>query len=151
MHKFIFATLWVVFAFVFFCGTPKGGSKRKKKKSSVAVLSQPLKGEYRIVSINMGERLDSLKENQAFLGFDTAGLLYGNTGCNNFTGNYRQTGDSLSIEVLGMTKMYCRGEAGKTEYRFNEMSPQIKKVRKLNATDYLLSGDMGEIMLLRKL
>lgn len=150
MKRWMIVLVVIVTSISLVLALPQGSSKRKKKKKVKAASAIVLKGEWRIVSVNTGEKLDSLVENQAFFGFDTAGQLYGNSGCNNFMGKHHQMGDSLYLEVVGMTKMNCRGEAGKTEYRFRELYPQVKKLRKLG-DEVFLSGDSGDLFRLRKI
>ncbi len=41
--------------------------------------------------------------------FDKKGRVYGNAGCNNFTGSYRVKADSIEIGPLASTLKYCDG------------------------------------------
>ena len=41
--------------------------------------------------------------------FDDQGKVYGDSGCNRFTGGYKVKGDRITIGPLASTMMYCEG------------------------------------------
>lgn len=42
--------------------------------------------------------------------FDAKGKVYGDSGCNRFTGSYKVKGDRLTIGPLASTMMFCEGK-----------------------------------------
>ena len=41
--------------------------------------------------------------------FDSKGRVYGDSGCNRFTGGYKVKGDRITIGPLASTMMFCEG------------------------------------------
>ena len=42
--------------------------------------------------------------------FDDEGKVYGDSGCNRFTGGYKVKGDRITISPLASTMMFCEGK-----------------------------------------
>ena len=42
--------------------------------------------------------------------FDDEGKVYGDSGCNRFTGGYKVKGDRITIGPLASTMMFCEGK-----------------------------------------
>lgn len=51
-------------------------------------------------------------EPEAYVSFDAAGTVLGNTGCNGFSGTAHVADDSLTFEPLISTKVACSGDVG---------------------------------------
>lgn len=58
------------------------------------------------------------KQKEPFLAFSAGGRVSGFSGCNRFTGGYKQDGSSLSFTPLAVTKMACPPPAGMLERSF---------------------------------
>jgi putative lipoprotein len=49
----------------------------------------------------------ALPDTEAIISFDAEGMLSGNVGCNQFSGSYEVSGDTLEAGPLMATLMYC--------------------------------------------
>lgn len=56
-----------------------------------------------------------LSERNAFVSFETDKSFYGNSGCNNFFGNYQIQANTLVVGGAGMTRMMCAPESMEIE------------------------------------
>lgn len=73
--------------------------------------------------------------------FGADGTLYGNAGCNNYVGTYRQTGeDAISIGDLRTTRLYC-GIAGVMEIEATYLALLPRMTRYAIAGDTLTLSD----------
>ena len=65
--------------------------------------------------------------------FDAKGKVYGDAGCNRFTGGYTITGDRIKIGPLASTMMYCEGK----------MDAEAAFLKKLQASTSFHATDMA--------
>ena len=94
-----------------------------------------LSGIFTVVSIN-GQQISS----KAVLEFNKADKrIWGNAGCNDFSGKYTQDASSLNIGQLTSTKMYCDG-AMKNEYAIQRVLKNVGSFDISNGTLTLYSG-----------
>ena len=66
--------------------------------------------------------------------FDDEGKVYGDSGCNRFTGGYKVKGDRITIGPLASTMMFCEGKMD-AEAAFLK---KLQKVVAYSATDVKL-------------
>ena len=76
--------------------------------------------------------------------------LSGKTGCNNFVATYEIEDKNLKFNPPLGTKMYCQGEM-EYEEAFNEMLPQIRKVKISEEELVFLSEENNELLKLQKI
>ena len=94
----------------------------------------PLSGFFNVVTIN-GENISPT----ALLQFNRADKkIWGNAGCNDFSGKYTQDAGSLNIGLLTSTKMYCDG-AMKNEYAIQRVLKDVGSFDISNGTLTLYS------------
>jgi heat shock protein HslJ len=86
----------------------------------------------------------------------TSERMSGQAGCNRFTGDYRVSGDTLTVGALAMTRMACVSLDGATgrdpmahERRFGEIVSGPVRVSFPNGDTLVLTGANGEIRLRR--
>ena len=65
--------------------------------------------------------------------------IWGNAGCNDFSGKYTQDGNALNIGQLASTKMYCDG-AMKNEFAIQRVLKNVGSFDISNGTLTLYSG-----------
>ena len=79
-----------------------------------------LSGVFTVLTIN-GEKISPT----AVLQFNKAdNNIWGNAGCNDFSGKYTQDGNALNIGQLASTKMYCEG-AMKNEFAIQRVLKNV--------------------------
>ena len=93
-----------------------------------------LSGVFTVLTIN-GEKISPT----AILQFNKAdNKIWGNAGCNDFSGKYTQDASSLKIGQLTSTKMYCDG-AMKNEYAIQRVLKNVGSFDISNGTLTLYS------------
>ena len=75
-------------------------------------------------------RTDGVKQT---ITFDSEGKVYGDSGCNRFTGGYTISGDRIKIGPLASTMMYCEGK----------MDAEAAFLKKLQASTSFHATDMA--------
>ncbi|UBZ08315.1 META domain-containing protein [Salegentibacter mishustinae] len=75
--------------------------------------------------------------------------LSGKTGCNNFVATYKVQDSIVKFNPPLGTKMYCEGEMEYEEI-FNEVIPEIRKVRISDKDLIFLSAENQELLNLQK-
>lgn len=136
MKTLIFIPL--IMSLISACGTSKPGH----------VNTEPVHGKaFTMVTYRgLTGSKDSFAGKMPTMVFTTGNQLSGNTGCNAYFGSYSTNGDSISIDIKGMTKMFCMGvdetgfiEAAQSANRYELHQGQLR----------LLHGNK-EVMLLRE-
>ncbi|MDB4298544.1 META domain-containing protein [Flavobacteriaceae bacterium] len=90
---------------------------------------------FTVLTIN-GEKISPT----AVLQFNKAdNKIWGNAGCNDFSGKYTQDGNALNIGQLASTKMYCEG-AMKNEFAIQRVLKNVGSFDISNGTLTLYSG-----------
>lgn len=85
-------------------GTPEAGSVvAKSAKTGLAG---------RQWRLSMLDSADALAGVEVTVHFDPEGRVYGNSGCNRYSGSYRVQEDSLYVTALAGTRMMCAEPAG---------------------------------------
>ena len=114
---------------LFICGCNQ--TKKVVADTPQALLS----GVFTVLTIN-GEKISPT----AILRFNKAdNKIWGNAGCNDFSGKYTQDASSLNIGLLTSTKMYCDG-AMKNEYAIQRVLKNVGSFDISNGTLTLYSG-----------
>ena len=114
---------------LFICGCNQ--TKKVVADTPQALLS----GVFTVLTIN-GEKISPT----AILRFNKAdNKIWGNAGCNDFSGKYTQDGNALNIGQLASTKMYCDG-AMKNEYAIQRVLKNVGSFDISNGTLTLYSG-----------
>ena len=99
---------------LFICGCNQ--TKKVVADTPQALLS----GVFTVLTIN-GEKISPT----AILRFNKAdNKIWGNAGCNDFSGKYTQDASSLNIGLLTSTKMYCDG-AMKNEFAIQRVLKNV--------------------------
>ncbi len=71
---------------------------------------------WRVETIIKGDVASSAPgEAESHFTFDAGGRVTGNTGCNQFSGAYQATADTLTFSQVGMTKKACPGAVNALE------------------------------------
>lgn len=98
----------------------------------------------------LGESLvsEDIAKGLPSLSFSDNGKLFGSTGCNNFTGDFKLDGTKLSLNPGAITKMMC---PGKTEQNFLNAIKQVTNVKMSGDNLELLNGDKTVLSLVQKL
>ena len=105
------------------------------KKVVIDTPKSLLSGIFTVITI-YGEDISS----SAVLQFNKADKkIWGNAGCNDFSGKYTQDASSLNIGQLTSTKMYCDG-AMKNEYVIQRVLKDVGSFDISNGTLTLYSG-----------
>ena len=113
---------------LFICGCNQ--TKKVVADTPQALLS----GVFTVLTIN-GEKISPT----AILRFNKAdNKIWGNAGCNDFSGKYTQDASSLNIGLLTSTKMYCDG-AMKNEYAIQRVLKNVGSFGISNGTLTLYS------------
>ena len=113
---------------LFICGCNQ--TKKVVADTPQALLS----GVFTVLTIN-GEKISPT----AVLQFNKAdNKIWGNAGCNDFSGKYTQDGNALNIGQLASTKMYCDG-AMKNEYAIQRVLKNVGSFDISNGTLTLYS------------
>jgi len=111
MKKLIFASIALCFLI---CGC------NQTKKVVADTPSAQLAGVFTVLTIN-AEKISPT----ALLEFNKGdNKIWGNAGCNDFSGKYTQDASSLNIGQLTSTKMYCDG-AMKNEYAIQRVLKNV--------------------------
>ena len=114
---------------LFICGCNQ--TKKVVADTPQALLS----GVFTVLTIN-GEKISPT----AILRFNKAdNKIWGNAGCNDFSGKYTQDASSLKIGQLTSTKAYCDG-AMKNEYAIQRVLKNVGSFDISNGTLTLYSG-----------
>ncbi len=116
--------------------------------SSADLLTQLGGKEWNVTSI-MGKTLTAEEQKNGLpsLNFSDNGKLFGSTGCNTFTGSYKLSGTSLSLEPGSMTKMFCPES---TEQDFLNAINKVTNVKMDGSTLKLLNGTTNMMTLIPK-
>jgi heat shock protein HslJ len=83
-----------------------------------------LHGEWSILEIG-GK--DLVPESKPTLAFDPDGRVYGHGSCNRYFGNFKLTGEGLSVSPLGSTQMACDQALMDQEYAFHQILEKISR------------------------
>jgi heat shock protein HslJ len=78
-----------------------------------------------------------------YVQFEPDGKLGGYAGCNRFFGNYQLSGNTISIEPLGMTRKACPSQIMSFEISFIEALQSAKTVARAE-TRIALRNDQGQ-------
>ena len=81
------------------------------------------------------------------LNFGENGKLFGSTGCNNFTGDFKLDGTKLSLNPGAITKMMCPGD---TEQNFLNAIKQVTNIKMNGDNLELLNGAKTVMSLVQK-
>ena len=109
-----------------------------KQASPLAFLTQ----NTWVLSALQGVDLSSFGDKLPFLNFAQNGGLTGNTGCNNFTGQFKLDGTNLNLNPGAMTRMACPGTG---EQSVLDGLSQVTGM-KMDGTNLNLMGAAGELM-----
>lgn len=117
------------------------------KKTITGIDPEKLNGSWVLNYISYpGDNMDSLypnKKPEINLNTDDKRVT-GNTGCNSFSGPFRQQDNKISFEeTMAMTRMFC---PGKGETAFLET---LKKVNSFSVDGKTLNFIMGDIAIMR--
>lgn len=117
--------------------------------STSNVVSQLAGTNWDVTSI-LGESLvsENIAKGLPSLNFSDNGKLFGSTGCNNFTGDFRLDGTKLSLNPGAITKMMCPDD---TEQNFLTAIKQVSNVKMNGDNLELLNGDKTVMSLVQKL
>jgi heat shock protein HslJ len=95
-----------------------------------------------VLSALKGVDLGAFGDKLPFLNFAQDGGLTGNTGCNNFTGNFKLDGTSLNLDPGAMTRMACPGTG---EQSFLDGLGQVTGMN-MDGNTLNLLGQAGQLM-----
>lgn len=90
-----------------------------------------------------GQKMTAALNDEATLFFDGAGSIGGNTGCNTIGGDYKLSGNQLTIQAFG-TKMYCDAVAAMESTINDVMSAAM--TAKIEAGKLILSRSGGQLV-----
>lgn len=89
--------------------------------------------------------LKLINNNNISINFSTNNRLYGNTGCNNYAGEYKINNNNIKISNPVSTLMYCHGKMD-DEFNFLE---NLEKVNKYKVNNNILELYQNNNLLLR--
>ena len=111
--------------------------------SSTDLLTQISGKEWNVTSL-LGKTLTG-SEKPPTINFGDNGKIFGTTGCNNFVGNFKLSGSSLSLDPGALTKMFCPDSP---ETEFLSAIKQVTNIKMENGTLNLLNGTHSVITLI---
>ena len=118
---------------------------------NVATLDS-LDGEWNIVEINGKVVVPAPGQTFPFIAFNAeSGEVYGNTGCNNLTGNIDKQAKAGTIDLsgLGATSRMC--DDANTEQQVLQALAKVKKYKQLNQENMALTGSSKkDVIVLQK-
>jgi heat shock protein HslJ len=78
--------------------------------------SASINGKWKLVSHGpASKQTPAAPQVDTTIEFKSDGTLSGNVGCNNFSGNFKAKGDSLTFGPVASTMMFCEGPVGDQE------------------------------------
>jgi heat shock protein HslJ len=116
--------------------------------STSNLVSQLAGTNWNVTSI-LGEALvsEDIAKGLPSLSFSDNGKLFGSTGCNNFTGDFKLDGTKLSLNPGAITKMMCPSD---TEQNFLNAIKQVTSIKMIGDKLELLSGAQTVMSLVSK-
>jgi heat shock protein HslJ len=89
-------------------------------------------------------------EPQITLQFGADGRAAGKGGCNQYSGPYQTTGNSISFSAMISTKMACEGDVMEREQAYLDMLSRVSSYELRNNAELILSADDGKRIRLRR-
>ena len=89
-------------------------------------------------------------EPQVTLQFGADGRAAGKGGCNQYSGPYQTTGNSISFSAMISTKMACEGDVMEREQAYLDMLSRVSSYEVRNNAELILSADDGLRIRLRR-
>ena len=80
------------------------------------------------------------------LSWEADGRIHGSAGCNRYFGEWSGTAQQLRLNTMGMTKMFCIGEATDQENAFVKAISAVRRLQ-LDGPTLVLQDDAGKPLL----